>query len=37
LEQSAVNLSMNGTVREDRKKARRFLDAFGNGKSELYR
>jgi hypothetical protein len=37
LEQSAVNLSMNGTVRDDRKKARRFLDAFGNGKSELYR
>jgi len=37
LEQSAVNLSMTGTVREDRKKARRFLDAFGNGKSELYR
>jgi hypothetical protein len=37
LEQSAVNLSMKGTVRDDRKKARRFLDAFGNGKSELYR
>ncbi|WP_020173810.1 hypothetical protein [Methyloferula stellata] len=37
LEQSAVNLSMNGTARDDRKKARRFLDAFGNGKSELYR
>jgi hypothetical protein len=37
LEQSAVTLSMTGTVREDRKKARRFLDAFGNGKSELYR
>jgi len=37
LEQNAVNLSMNGTVRDDRKKARRFLDAFGNGKSELYR
>jgi len=37
LEQSAVTLSMTGTVRDDRKKARRFLDAFGNGKSELYR
>ncbi len=37
LEQSAVNLSMNGPSRDDRKKARRFLDAFGNGKSELYR
>jgi hypothetical protein len=37
LEQSAVTLSMSGTVRDDRKKARRFLDAFGNGKSELYR
>jgi hypothetical protein len=37
LEQEAVNLSLNGTGREDRRKARRFLDAFGNGKSELYR
>jgi hypothetical protein len=37
LEQSAVNLSMTVAVRDDRKKARRFLDAFGNGKSELYR
>lgn len=37
LEQAALQLAMTGAVREDRRRARRFLDAFGNGKSELFR
>jgi hypothetical protein len=37
LEPKAVHLSMNGASRDDRKKARRFVDAFANGKSELFR
>lgn len=37
LEKEALQLALNGTVREDRRRARRFLDAFGNGKSELFR
>jgi hypothetical protein len=37
LEENALHLSMTGTIRADRKKASRFLDAFGNGKSELFR
>ncbi|MGO9133835.1 MAG: hypothetical protein ACLP8A_07270 [Methylovirgula sp.] len=37
LEKEALQLALSGTAREDRRRARRFLDAFGNGKSELFR
>jgi len=37
LEPKVVQLSMNAPSRDDRRKARRFLDAFANGKSELFR
>ncbi len=37
LEKVALQLALTGTTREDRRRARRFLDAFGNGKSELFR
>jgi len=37
LEPKVVQLSMSAPSRDDRRKARRFLDAFANGKSELFR
>ncbi len=37
LEKAALQLALTGGSREDRRRARRFLDAFGNGKSELFR
>ncbi len=37
LEKEALQLALTGASREDRRRARRFLDAFGNGKSELFR
>ncbi len=37
LEKEALQLALSGASREDRRRARRFLDAFGNGKSELFR
>ncbi|MHB8886757.1 MAG: hypothetical protein ACYC5H_17070 [Methylovirgula sp.] len=37
LEKQALQLALTGTSRDDRRRARRFLDAFGNGKSELFR
>jgi hypothetical protein len=37
LETQALQLALTGTSREERRRARRFLDAFGNGKSELFR
>ena len=37
LEKHALQLALNGSSRDDRTRARRFLDAFGNGKSELFR
>lgn len=37
LEKAALQLALTGASREDRRRARRFLDAFGNGKSELFR
>jgi hypothetical protein len=37
LEKAAVQLALTGASRDDRRRARRFLDAFGNGKSELFR
>lgn len=36
LEAKALELSLNGASRHERARARRFLTAFGNGKSELY-
>jgi hypothetical protein len=36
LEAKALELALNGTSRQERARARRFLTAFGNGKSELY-
>ncbi len=37
LEQIVVPLAMSAPSREDRRRARRFLDAYANGKSELFR
>lgn len=37
LEARAVTLAMSAPSRTDRRRARRFLDAFGAGKSELFR
>lgn len=37
LERPALELALQGETREIRKSARRFLDAFANGKSDLYR
>jgi hypothetical protein len=37
LEKAALQLALTGIARDDRRRARRFLDAFGNGKSELFR
>ena len=37
LEKQALQLALSGAERDDRRRARRFLDAFGNGKSELFR
>ena len=37
LEREALKLAMSGATRIERRRARRFLDAFGNGKSELFR
>lgn len=37
LEARAVTLAMSAPSRTDRRRARRYLDAFANGKSELFR
>lgn len=37
LEPAALKLAMDGETREARRRARRLLEAFGNGKSELFR
>jgi hypothetical protein len=37
LEARAVKLAMSAPARDDRRRARRFLDAFAAGKSELFR
>ena len=37
LEKHALDLALSAPSRDDRKRARRFLDAYANGKSELFR